>query len=638
MTSPAVPYTASKDQQKAIVGYVRNCVDSLGTVWNLREQFILKDLYYYREMDRSAEQQKALTANRAGDPYKLQNMQVPVILPQVESALAYLAGTFFTGYPIFGVVSNPQNVDNALMMETVIADNSIQYGWLRQLIMFLRDGLKYNLGAIEVTWKRKRLPNVINDPVANLRQGTPTTDIYYEGNCLRRLDPYNTIWDRRVHPTHVHTDGEFAGFTEIMSRVQLKQLFLDLNTEFTMNAKEAFESGTPSVSLNGSDAWYYIPQINPLSFISNQFYPTTNWLAWAMVDGAGQGSKTIEYNNMYEVTTIYGRIIPQDFRMAVPRRNQPQIWKFILVNRNVLIFCERQSNAHGNLPVLFCQPTEDGLGYQTKSFLDNAIPFQAMSTSLWNAAVESKRRQVFDRLLYDPSRIRKEDIDKVTSVARIPVKQSAYGKPVSESAYQFPYRDDNISSTLQMAESIQALADIANGQNRVDRGQFQKGNKTKTEFQTTMGNSSNRQQLSALMLEYQIFVPMKEIIKLNILQYQPAAKYYNVEAKQEVEIKPQELRKASLQFKLSDGLLPSDKILSSDLLQVFMQTIQTSPLMQAEFDMVGAFAYWCKMQGAQWFEDFRRPPEQKAEVLKQLAAMEAAGKSPAARPQNQQGV
>jgi len=626
-TNLPVPYKVDAKQQQSIVNYVINCTESLGSVWNLREQFLLKDCYYAREMDRSVEQTRAMLANKAGDPYKLQNMTVPVILPQVESALAYLAGVFLSGYPIFGVATNPQLADQALQMETVIADNSVKYGWARELIMYMRDGLKYNLGALEVSWKRKRVPSVVNDPAANLRQGTAATDVYYAGNCLRRLDPYNLIWDKRVAPTKLATDGEFGGFTELMSRIQLKQLLLDLNTDNTMNAREAFESGTPSITLNGSDAWYYIPQVNPYAFIGANVYPTTNWLSWAMIGGEKEKG-TIEYNNMYEVTTLYGRIIPQDFRMGVARRNQPQIWKFIIVNRRICIFVEQQTNAHNLLPILLCQPNEDGLGYQTKSFLDNVIPFQSMSTSLWNAAIESKRRQVFDRLLYDPSRIRKEDIDKVTAVARIPVKQSAYGKPIQEAVYAFPYRDDNIASTLQMAESINTMADVANGQNKVDRGQFQKGNKTRAEFQTTMSNSNSRQQLQALMLEHQVYVPIKEMIKHNMLQYQSEATYYNSQKKENIKISPEQIRQASLEFKISDGLLPTDKLLNTDLLQVFMQTIQTSPLMQAEFDIVGAFTYWCKEQGAQWFEDFRRTPEQKQTVMNQLTAMEQAKNAP----------
>lgn len=635
MASPNTPIALTKPQQEAVMKYVVNCVETLGSTWNMREQFLQRDLAYSRELDLSVEQTRAQLANAAGDPNKLQNMGIPIVMPQTQSALAYLAGVFLTGYPIFGVASNPQNMDAALQMESVIADNATYYGWVRELIMYMLDALKYNIAFLEANWKRKRIYSLASDDVGQAKK----EEIYYEGNCLRRVDPYNCIWDKRIPlPSRLHIDGEFVGYTEILTRIQLKQLFADLNSEYTMNAKDAFESGAPTVTLGGSDSWYYIPQVNRQAFIgTGSNYPTTNWMAWAMLDPTAGGTegRNIAYNNVYEVTTMYGRILPSDFRIGIAQRNQPQVFKFVVVNRRVPIYAERQSNAHNYLPIIACQPNEDGLGYQTKSFVDNVIPFQQMSTSLWNAVIESKRRRVYDRIIYDPSRIRKEDIDRVSSVARIPVKQSAYGKPISESVYAFPYHDEQSSADIQMAQMINEMADIANGQNRVQRGQFQKGNKTRTEFVDTMQNSSSRQQMNAIMLEQQAFTPLKEIIKLNILQYQKKTTIYNVAQKASVDVNPQTLRESSIAFKISDGLLPTDKMLSTELLQVFMQTIQTSPLMQAEFDMVGAFAYWCKTQGAQWFEDFRRTPEQKQEVLGQLAGMEAAGKSPAARPQNQ---
>lgn len=633
MSAPSIPFPVNEKQQTAIVQFARNCVESLAMTWNLREQFLARDLQYYREVDRTTEQARAIQANTAGDPRKLQNIIVPVVMPQVESALAYLAGVFLTGYPIFGVASNPSNEDKALQLETVIADNSIRYGWIHQLIMFMRDTLKYNFGALEVVWKKQKIYSLVTDPAKNLRQGT-SVEKYYEGNCLRRLDPYNTIWDKRVHPTLVHSDGEFAGFTEIMSRIQLKQLLLNLDSTMTMNAKKAFESGVPTITLNGSDSWYYLPQINPSSFIGTQIYPSTNWLAWALTDNFSGNKNEIRYNNVYEVTTLYGRIIPNDFQLAVPQRNQPQIWKFIIVNRQVVIYVERQTNAHNNLPILIGQAINDGLGYQTKSFLDNAVPFQAMATSLWNSAMAAQRRQVYDRIFFDPARIRKADIDIVSEVARIPVKSSAYGKTVAEAIHVAPFNNDGANENLQMATTISQMADEANGQNKVQRGQFQKGNKTKVEFQDTMSSANSRQQLQALGLEHQFFVPAKEIIKINILQYQQPTSYYNTQAKQAVNVEPTDLRDEALIFKVSDGVLPTDKLLSTDLLQVFMQTIQTSPLMQAEFDIVGAFVYWCKTQGASWLDEFRRSPDQAKQIMESLANHASASKAPQGRPQN----
>jgi hypothetical protein len=634
MALPSTPFTVNKKQQEGIVKYVQNCVESLANVWNLRQQFLQKDLIYNREVDRTATQSAAKIANLAGDPMKFQNIIIPIVMPQVETALAYHAGVFLTGHPVFGVASNPDNADTALQLETIIGDNSIKYGWVRELILFLRDSLKYNLSFLEVEWKKQRIYSITSDPAQNLGRSGKASEMYYQGNYLCRWDPYNTIWDKRVlNPVELPKKGEFVGKTEVMGRVALKQLLLDLNPAYTMNGREAFQTGTPSITLNGSDSWYYVPQVNPDSFIGTQTLPTTNWLAWADLESQ-QGRDGIRYNNMYEVTTMYAKIIPQDFLLAVPSRNQPQIWKFIVVNRTVVIYVERMTNAHNLLPVMVGQINEDGLGYQTKSFLDNATPFQYMSSSLWNAGIEAKRRQIFDRIFYDPSRVRKEDIDKVGSIGRIPVKQSAYGKPVGDAVYAFPYRDDGVAGTLDMSDKVNGMADVAVGQNKVQRGQFQKGNKTKQEFDTTMLGANSRQQLSALGLEFQVFSPLKEMIKINMLQYQPDGQLYSVPEKKLVSIKSDDLRKQEIAFQISDGLLPTDKLISGDLLQVFMQTIQTSPLFQAEFDIIGAFAYFMKMNGAHWFNDFRRNPEQRNAVLSQLSQLQAAGKSPGARPQN----
>ena len=637
MAAPNTPYLISSKQQEAVVKYVQNAVESLSTTWNLREQFLLRDIIYQREIDRSVSQQRALAANLAGDPTKLQNMTMPIVMPQIESALAYQAGVFFMDYPIFGIASNPQNMDVALQLETIIANNSIEYGWLRHLIMFLRDGLKYNLGFLETEWKRNKIYSLITDPGkknAKVVGGTPgDKEIYYEGNCLKRIDPYNAIWDKRVmNPAQHHIDGEFIGYTELNSRIQLKQLMLDLDAQFAMNGTAAFQSGVATVTINTADSWYFIPNVNPLSFLGTQQMPTTNWLSWSMIDGS-KGDKGIQYNNVYEVTKLYARIIPSDFGLMVPNRNQPQIWKFIIINRKVCLYAERMTNAHNFLPILICQPNEDGLGYQTKSFLDNATPFQFMGSNLWTAALESKRREVFDRILYDPSRIRSEDINKATSIARIPVKQSAYGRPISEAVYAFPYRGENISETLGMAQTIADQADLAVGQNRVDRGQFQKGNKSKYEFQTTMGNSNSRQQLTSLGIEHQTMAPLKCMLKYNMLQYQSETTYYNQDKKQPVDIKPEDIRKTALEFKVSDGLLSTDKMLNSDLLQVFMQTLQTSPLLQSQFDIIGAFVYWCKLQGAQWLDDFKRNPADAAKVMQQITEQTRAEKTPV--PQQQ---
>ena len=93
-----------------------------------------------------------------------------------------------------------------------------------------------------------------------------------------------------------------------------------------------------------------------------------------------------------------------------------------------VIYVEEMNVGHDFLPCFIMQPFEDGNMYQTQSMVDNAAPFQEMSSALWNATIESKRRQIFDRLIYNPRHIDKKDIDPASAVARIPLRNTTMAK------------------------------------------------------------------------------------------------------------------------------------------------------------------------------------------------------------------
>jgi hypothetical protein len=336
----------------------------------------------------------------------------------------------------------------------------------------------------------------------------------------------------------------------------------------------------------------------------------------------------LDYKSHYQLTHFMCRATSQDFGAL---GNQEKVFYGIIVNWSVVIYVEEMNVGHDFMPAFVMQPHEDGLRYQTQSMLDNALPFQDMSSALWNATLESKRRQIFDRLVYNPRMIDKKDIDVSSAVARIPLRNAAMakdGNEIGRAIYQIPYRDDASSQNLQMAEMISGMADQSTGQNKVDRGQFQPGNKTRTEFSQTMGNSNSRQQLSSLSIQGQFMTPLKETIKSNTLQFQPAGTILNRDAKQEVEIDPVQLRQAILEFKMTDGMLPLDKIMNPELLMVFLQTAQALPATATEYDIMGMFVYWAKLQGATWLEDFKRDPQQQQKFLQTVQQTSAATAPP----------
>ena len=622
------PIPATADEK--VIQYFKNAVNLTNFTFNIRSRLLELDQLYYREQDRTTANLDAQAANRSGNANKLQNITMPVVMPQVESALAYLSDTFLSSYPIFGSVAPPSEAESLGAMDTLIGENSIRAGWPMELMKIMRDGLKYDLGIAEVVWEKKKTFNIgTPDGMEGASNGKVAPAIY-EGNSIYWRSPYNAILDTRVSPDKNHIQGEFAGYTELISRTETKRRMDDLDPFFTQNFRKAYESANPTgfgtTDVNGG---FYIPEVNPRALLPVTDRRELNWLSWMDPDGHGQRNP-IKYRDVYEYSVLYVRIIPNEFTITeVSDASSLQIWKFIIINREVVIYAERQTNAHNYLPLIVCKPSNDGMGWQSKSFAENAEPIQQVSSSLLNSALASQRRKVYDRILYDPTKIRKQDIDSTDPVARIPVKSAHMGKGLADAIYQFPYRDDGVAEIMNLSQQIVGMGDILNGQNRVQQGQFQKGNKTRSEFETVMSNSNSRQKMAAIALEYSFYTPIKEIIKSNILQYQPPTTVLNSNSKQPVAVDPEKLRKAMVSFTLSDGLLPSDKLIDSNMFQVLMQSAQAMPELRAQYDFIGMFSYMMTLKGAHWVKDFKRTPEeQQAEMQRMQQAAAAANTQP----------
>lgn len=612
-TAPAsltIPFQLSPEQEKQILLFASSAQQLLINQFSLRTHLEQIDRDYQRENNWTAADLRARLANRNGDAHKMRDVTIPIIMPQVEAALAYMSNVFLTGYPTFGVVSTPDMENAALQMETIIAENSVTAGWTRQLMMFFRDGLKYNIHGVEADWQQRTVYNLENDITGP--NGAKAKKDLWAGNVLKRLDLYNTFFDPRVPLSEVYSDGEYAGYIKIYSRTLMKKYINDLfGTVPVETVVRAFESSPAAGSATSSTApfGYYVPSVNPFPLMDRQNLDTFNWLNWALNTAAGQ-KDPIKYNNVYQVTKLYARIIPADFNMRVPDKNTPQVWRFVIVNGSVVLQAERLPNIHNYIPMFFGQPIEDGLDFQTKSFAQNVTDMQDVGTAMLSGYMASKRRLVGDRMFYDPSRVASKDINSRNPAAKIPVRPSAFGKDVKEAFAQVPYRDEQTHSLLEGAQLVSSYADRINGQNPAQQGQFVKGNKTLHEYQDTQGHANDRNQMMAMETESQVFTPLKEVLKLNILQFQKDGSLFNRDTATNVPIDSTTLRKAAVHFKVSDGILPSDKLMSADEYQTVLQTLGSSSALGAGYNLPPMFSYMAKVQFGIDLSPFEKSPLQ----------------------------
>lgn len=595
----------TKQAQNNLIEYYKTCRTNVQSTWDMRNRMQQIDKIYQRELDYTQEQIKARAANRAGDPTKYQNVIVPVVLPAVESAVTYQSSVFLTGIPLFGVSATANAMDVALQMETIIDDQATRGGWIRELQLFFRDGFKYNLAAMEVEWAQEKT----YIPTTNEIAGTPGAsstklqETLWEGNKIRRLDLYNTIFDPRVIPAEIASRGEFAGYSQVLSRVELVKYLQSL--QFRLNYREALECGFADLA-GAENSEYFIPTVNLTSLLDPKLFTQFSWGQWA---GLTDRKDAINFKNAYIKTVFYARVIPKDFGLPAAAPNQPQIWKFVFINGSILVYAERQTNAHDLLPILFSQPLEDGLGFQAKSLAQNSAPFQEVASALVNSAIQARRRAVSDRGIYNPSLIEAKHINNDSATAKIPLRPAAFGRSASEAYYPIPFRDEQSQQSMSDVSAILRFNEMVTGQNAAQQGQFVKGNKTLVEWESTMGAAAGRSQNTAILLESQFFTPLKEILKLNVLQYQKPSQIYNRETETTVQIDPVALRKASITFKVSDGLTPASKQMNTDAFQAACQTLAAVPQLSGAYNLGPMFSYLFKLQRAD-VAQFEKSPEQ----------------------------
>jgi len=602
MTAPATPIFIPAAAQDGFVQLKNSYMDAFGAYQDIRFQMIEIDVAYMREGDNTIENARAVIRNRMGDTNKFRNITVPIIAPAVETAVEYQTEVFLQGYPIFSFVGAPKDMDAVQQMNVIVEDQSTRGGWTQQLMMAIRDGFKYNIGAVDFDWGQQTVPVLETDISVSTSEGQPK-EIIWQGNQLERIDPYNSFWDTRYFPSQVSPRGEYGGYHKLMSRTEMKSFINGLDCKIIPNIVKALESQSPGwgIATSGVESvyTYNIPQIRrDVSMTVQQMGGEPDWNRWVDERLGEKSGNKINYRNTYVLTILYARIIPSDFNLKVSAPQTPQIWKMYYVNNQTLIGAKRLTNAHSMLPFMMFQPIEDGLGYQTKSLAKNQQDIQDVSSAMLNSVIAARRRAISDRTLFDPSRVSEQHINSPNPSAKIPIRPAGYGKPVSESVYAFPFRDENSGVVLQELPMIMGLGDLNSGQNKTRRGQFQKGNKTLKEFETVNDNSNGRDMMCSIGLEASFFTPLKFMMKTNIVQYQGTGVIFSKTLQKSVNIDPVVLRNTAMDFKTSDGLTPAAKLLNSDALQQGLQTIAAVPQIAAGYNITPLFSYLMKTQNA----------------------------------------
>ena len=527
----------------------------------------------YEKVDKAMQLESENRRKKVKDYFD--DIEQPILDGPTSAMANFLIDTFVTSPSIFEVVTDKFDKNKiARQMNLVNKENNSASGWTRELILFFRDLPKYNFGGMEVTWRAQETTEVVNDIEGDTRTGAAVKMAQREGNELKRLDPYNTFYDSTVDVNRVHKDGEFSGYIERMSMIRLKKYIDDLKIvqgNHLMNEDSVWSKG-------GTNPTHYCsPSIVPEKDLDNN---NNGYLSFFGVTPGMKSDLPKRMDYTYEVTTLYARIIPEMFGIKVPAARSVQIWKFVIVNWDTVLYAEKQTNIHNNLPTILSQIDEQGIKQQVKSKAEKLIPYQNLSTKYYDLRVAGLVRSISDRLLYDKTRIRKEDIDSDNPKAKIAVKPDILNGGISNSVERLEYSDTMGPTFLNEIGFLDTRADKVAGLNQPQQGIMQRGNRTLGEFNEVMANADDDLRTWGKLVETQAMEPIKTIIKANMFQFLPNLDITDSATGERVAINPTEIREAMLDFKMADGLVTRDVILDLPTARAAFELILQSPALQ----------------------------------------------------------
>ena len=210
---------------------------------------------------------------------KVTTVHLPLVMLQLDDALTYFMNVFAPESGMYQAVAKRAEQEVANSFSALMNSHALDRGYFRELLKFLFDCLKYNLGGVQTFWDTE-LGNQITTDI-NSGNTKIETGVLWQGNEFKSLDMYNTLWDPSTHPIDAHHKGEFVATIEMLTQYKLRRLIQD---GIVANADDFL--GNTSDTLMTS--WYREP---PELFdsrstdMSHEGTNTVNWVKILSQDG-----------------------------------------------------------------------------------------------------------------------------------------------------------------------------------------------------------------------------------------------------------------------------------------------------------------------------------------------------------------
>lgn len=549
---------------------------------------------------------------------RFEELDIALVREVAETYGVKYITTFLGKQAIFQMTSSgadPTNLEESAKFNTIFQDQQRELKWRTHLMKALVDVSKYNFCAVDASWVFRKHYNLVADTEANKSgQNVKNTEVKWSGTQLKQLDLYNFLFDHEVDLEDFSAQGDWAGYIESYSQSALKSLVDELKADpemdvYTSNPNNpAWNLFSTSTGINDTlNLDFRSPDVVTRGS-ENSEMQKVDWVKHSSGTETWAKGRNGNPSKGYTVAKFIVKVVPGSFGIGTNDilTDDVAYYTIYLLEGNWVLASRKHTNLHGKMPIVIGQTDSDSLRYNTSGPTQVALPYQKTAKQMQDRLLAAADRAIGDRAIFDSKYISEDDMKTKVPDPKIALRKSLLGtKSIQQVYWQIPFNAGEVFRLGAYINDVQESGRKAAGINSAQSGQFVPGNKTLEEYNDTMVNANDKLYVRALFLESGFFVDIKQIIKLNVIQYQQRATIYSEELKDVVDIKPSELYKARVHFQVADALMPSKFMLSPNVQQQLLQYLGMAPQVFEGYDVPRLIGYILTQSNGLPLEDFK---------------------------------
>jgi hypothetical protein len=289
------------------------------------------------------------------------------------------------------------------------------------------------------------------------------------------------------------------------------------------------------------------------------------------------------------------------------------VYRITLLNHTLLLAVEPVTEQHGMLPIIIGQTSAGGYDSPVISYSESLAPVQVFVDKMMIARMQSLRRALVGKEIFDAQAIDGRLLaDKTTSSIPVDSHALANGKSIDMVYKHIPFDASGLSALLGLVNDPNSWADRVSGNNPQMRGGRIQGNKLAVEAQQEVQASEGRFKVYSIVFQQTFMLPFKFILRSNLAEATDKLVYFDALANMPKSVTLSEYRQNEIAFDMADGAIPSNKMVSPDVIATLATMIIQIPELRQLKDLPTLVGMLASSAGFEGFSQI--PPPSTATV------------------------